>query len=541
VHTDLHAVAALGRSGLGSTAFSQSKISDLAKTSQPATEGGEGGVTDPLVIGDVFRNAARATPHRTAAALGEDALSFAAVDAAGDRTAQAFSSSGIGRGDRVATWADTTLSAVPVFVALAKLGAVFAPLNALWGEAEVADALARCRPALLLVDAARARPARALAQEAGIAVLSFEELASLAASSPAEDPCTPVGEEEPHVVFFTSGSSGAPKGAVLSHRANVLRSLPGALLEPRGAMVCPYPLFHMGAWTIALQQWQARDAVIFVSTASADEIGAAVERHRATRLNAIPAVWRRLLDVAGDPDAPDLSSLRFADTGTSATPPELLRAIAQMLPAAQVRVFYGSTEAGGVTVLEHVERERKPGSCGVPGPLVSIRTDGSGQLFVRGPLLFDGYLDDAAATTAALVEGWYATGDLAEVDEDGFVSIVGRVGEVIRTGGESVAPSELEAVLAGHPRVADIAVVGLPDERWGELVCAVVVPAPDGPPPELAELRAHCVGALATYKFPRRLAVVEQIPRTPATGQVQRRLLQELVGSGRLQNSVLEP
>ena len=482
---------------------------------------------DQLVIGDIIRNAARAAPHRTAAALGEDALTFGEVDALGNRTAQALASAGIGRGDRVATWADTTLAAVPVFAALAKLGAVLAPLNALWGQAEVGEALGRFRPVLLLTDDEHAGQALAPAESCRTVVQSFEDLASSAATFPAEDPRSDVAERDPHVVFFTSGSSGTPKGAVLSHRANVLRSHPGALLEPRGSMVCPYPLFHMGAWTIAMQQWQARDAVVFVYSASAQEIGAAVERHGATRLNAIPAVWRRLLDTLAAADAPDLSSLRFADTGTSATPPELLRAIAGAVPTAQVRVFYGSTEAGGVTVLEHADMERKPGSCGVPGPLVSLRSDGTGQLLVRGPLLFDGYLDDAAATAAALTDGWYATGDLADVDEEGFVTIVGRVGEVIRTGGEAVAPSELEDVLAGHPQVADVAVIGLPDERWGELVCAVVVPASDGPPPELVELRAQCAGVLASYKHPRRLVLVEKIPRTPATGQVQRRLLLE--------------
>jgi acyl-CoA synthetase (AMP-forming)/AMP-acid ligase II len=489
----------------------------------------EPNVAEPLVIGDIFRNAARAVPDRTAAALGQRSLTFAQVDALANRTAQALASRGVGARGRVATWTGTTLAVIPVFAALAKFGATFAPFNGLWGSEEVATALRGFAPDLLLVDAERAKSAEDISRR-GILVMSLDELASAADSSPEIDPAIPVDELATHVVFFTSGSSGAPKGAVLSHRANVLRSLPGALLEPRGAMVCPYPLFHMGAWTIALQQWQARDAVVFVSSASAVEIGAAVQGHRANRLNAIPAVWRRLLDALTGPNPPDLSSIRFADTGTSATPPELLRAISAALPDAQVRVFYGSTEAGSVTVLEHADIERKPGSCGVPGPLVSLRTDDSGQLLVRGPLLFDGYLNDPATTARVLKDGWYATGDLAEVDDEGYVTIVGRVGEVIRTGGESVAPTEVEGLLIAHPAVADVAVVGVPDDRWGELVCAVVVPVPDRPPPELAELRKLCAGALATYKHPRRLVVMDAIPRTTATGQIQRRLLLESLG-----------
>jgi acyl-CoA synthetase (AMP-forming)/AMP-acid ligase II len=464
-----------------------------------------------LLIGDVFRNAARAVPHRPAAVLGDSAMCFGELDRRANRVARVLASRGVGHRDRVLVQAATSLDVVPVFVALAKLGAVYVPANPSFRGDELDAIVAAATPALVVTDSPLA------------GAVELGEVIARAARQDDADVVEPLlGERDAHVVFFTSGSSGAPKGAVLSHRVNFLRSHPGALLEPRGAMVCPYPLFHMGAWTIALQQWQARDAVVLVESADAATISTAVARSGATRLNAIPGVWRRLLDHGTG----DLSSVRFADTGTSATPISLLQEIADALPDAQLRVFYGSTEAGSVASLAHADAFRKPGSCGVPAPSTAVRVAADHELWVSGPLLFDGYLD-TDATAAALVDGWYRTGDLADVDDEGYLSIVGRVGEVIRTGGETVAPSEVESVIAAMPGVRDAAVVGVPDVQWGEIVCAVVVLDPCAPAPTVADVREHCRERLAAFKHPRRVDVVASIPRTAATNQVQRGLLLE--------------
>jgi fatty-acyl-CoA synthase len=194
-------------------------------------------------------------------------------------------------------------------------------------------------------------------------------------------------------------------------------------------------------------------------------------------------------------------------------------------------VFYGSTEAGAVTLLRDEDMDRKPGSCGVPHHSCEVRTDPStGELQVCGPLLFDGYFDNPEATAEAFTEdGWFRTGDVAAIDDEGFLSIVGRVRDVIRTGGESVAPTEVEAVFADHPAVVDVAVIGVPDAQWGEVVCVVVSPTDADAPPSLDELLEHCGERLAKFKRPRRIEYVDHIPRTPATNQVQRRLLIERI------------
>ena len=197
---------------------------------------------------------------------------------------------------------------------------------------------------------------------------------------------------DPHIAFFTSGSTGTPKAALLSHQTSVLRSHPGSQLEPRGPALCPYPLFHMAGWTLGLQQWHARAAVVFVDGTDAATLADALLAHRIERFNAIPALWSRLADHLGggtDHRPATLPDLRFADTGTSPTSPELLHTIVALAPNAHVRVFYGSTEAGNVASLHHDDLLTRPGSCGRPSPLTEVddrrgrRAVGVGSVAVR--------------------------------------------------------------------------------------------------------------------------------------------------------------
>jgi fatty-acyl-CoA synthase len=481
-----------------------------------------------LLIGDVIRRAALVTPRHLAATLGDDELTFAALDEGSNRFAHALAALGVGHRDRVAWWGETSLDVMPVFGGLAKLGAVFAPVNARLGATEAGGIVGYARARLLVVDDAHAE----MTEGWDVPTVRASDLAGLAGGASATPPADgPLDERDPHVIFFTSGSTGRSKGVILSHRANALRSTPSPISDPVGGTVCMFPLFHMAGWSMALGAWQARCPLHLVGTPDADTLLTTVERRGATRLYCIPAVWARVLDA--DRSGYDLSSLREADTGTSATPPELVAAIRDAFPRTVTRVYYGSTEAGPGTVLPHADVLRKPGSVGLAALGVDVRLAADGEVCVRSELLMDGYFDDPESTAAALRDGWYHTGDLGAFDDEGYLSIVGRARDVLRTGGETVAPTEVETVLVGHPAVAEVAVVGLPDPQWGEIVCAVVVPTSDTAAPDVDALRRYCDGRLAPFKQPRRVEVVDALPRTPATGQVQRTLIVERITSRR--------
>jgi acyl-CoA synthetase (AMP-forming)/AMP-acid ligase II len=466
----------------------------------------------PLLVGDVLSLAAHRSPKRVAASFGDTELRFAELETDAQRLTRALAGQGLTVGDRIVWCGSTTISAIPLWFAAARIGVAFIPLNPAATKSEVNGILGRIDARLVIGD------------EVSAGITSISELHRDASLTGVGQPN--IDETSTHVVFFTSGSSDVPKGVELSHRALRLRMMIDQTQAPNGPTLCMFPHFHTAGWYGPMTAWANGDEVVYVERADAESILEAIHRRRVTRLYAIPAVWRRILDA--DLNNFDLECLRMCDTGTSATSAALLDEIAQRFPGTATSVTYGSTEAGGVCRLWPEDVHRKPGSVGPSAPGCEIRLEADKELVVRSPFLFSGYFRDPVNTSASLHNGWFRTGDLAECDEEGYYSIVGRSKEIIRTGGESVAPVEIDQILAGMPGVVDIAVAGVPDVAWGEVITAFAVLEP-GAVVTLDDLQSRCAGTLARFKHPRRLEIRESLPRTGATRQIQRSLLVQSV------------
>jgi fatty-acyl-CoA synthase len=480
-----------------------------------------------LLIGDLLADAAASAPGTNAGTLGETSVAYRELDASANRLAHALQALGIGVGDVVAWWSEPTLAALAVFGAAARVGAVFAPLNPSLGEQEAARVRDYLHPRLLVAGPEHVEGAASIF--ASVALADLEQRAAAAGDGPVH-PDRELLDTDPHVIYLTSGTTGAPKGVVVSHRASWLRSFPGGStfsvgLRGDGGILASFPLFHYGGWHYVLEAWHHRCPFHGCRRFDGPSLVDAATRWQPTAVYCIPAVWARFLDAL--PPAAALPAVRHADTGTSAAPLELLLRLRDRFPDATTSVLYGSSEGGHHTTLHDRDVLARPGSVGRVAPPGVLRVDDNGQILYRSPTLMLGYFERPDLTEAALEGGWYHTGDLGVLDDDGYLYITGRASELIRTGGEYVSPTEVETALIGAPGVAEVAVVGVPDEHWGEIVCAVVRANPAVDPPTVESLRRYLGDRLAAHKHPRRLVLTTDIPRTSATGQLQRTLIRE--------------
>jgi fatty-acyl-CoA synthase len=483
-------------------------------------------------IHDLLARLATVSPDRIGATLGDDARTFRDLEAGATRAAHRLAAAGVTEGDRVTWWGPTAFDTLEVGYGTSKLGAAIAPINPAFTEPEAASALELLHPRVVVAHPDHEDVARAVAMPMGIDV----QVTTPGWTDDASTSALPrVGSsEDASNVFLTSGSTGVSKGAVLSHRAAWLRAVQRDVEEGatgrRGAVVM-FGLFHMAGWYFIENALAADRPVHLVRNADPEELLDAIERWHASGLYCIPAVWRRILECADDHDT---SSLVEVLTGTSLVGVELIDELKARFPGSWTSVAYGSTEMGRGLVLVDSDLYAHPESVGQPPPMVTTHVADDGELWLRGPTMFSGYLDRPDTTAEAIdPDGWFHTGDLVTYDADGYFTITGRASESIRSGGEWVAPVEVEAAIASHPAIAEVAVVGIPDAAWGEIVCAAVVVAPGSTLPTVDELRAHVTGTLVGPKQPRRVVQVDALPRTDATGQIRRRAVRDaLVAAG---------
>ena len=473
-----------------------------------------------LTLGRWLADRARTTPQRVAIRfLGQD-LTYAELDSRATRLAAGLAARGLRRGDRLATLTTTSPDHVATFFACARLGVALQPISWRLASAEVAYQLEDAEPSLLLASDDYAELARKAGTKVEIARIGDP---TLEADGEVEDVAR---DDDPLLLVYTSGTTGKPKGALLSHANCFWTNLSfdrTTSLRDGDVVLQVLPQFHVGGWNVQpLLAWWKGATVVLEPAFDAARALDLIAEHGVTTMMGVPATYLFLAQEPGFAVA-DLSSLRLAVVGGAPMPEALLETwIARGIEIVQ---GYGLTEAApNVLCLPPEEATRKLGFAGKPYPHVDVALrdadtgalvegTGTGELVVRGPNVFAGYWRNAEATEAAFADGWLLTGDVAERDAEGFYRIAGRIKDMVISGGENVYPAEIEDVLSDHAAVVEAAVVGVPDERWGEACAAFVVVGAGASVTEEA-LREHCRKRLAGFKVPKTFAFVEALPRS---------------------------
>ena len=449
------------------------------------------------------------------------------------RGAEALAARGVRRGDRVALVYPNSAEAVVLFLAAATV-ATAAPLNPAYTTDEFRFYLEDTRARFLLV-APGQQPAARKAMPAGgqIVEAALDEQGRLRLDGGGRADVEPPGDDHVALVLHTSGTTSRPKIVPLRHRnlaASVGNIVPHYRLGPDDVSLCVMPLFHVHGLVASALSTLASGGTVVIAAPRFNpfEFWPLVRRHRPTWYSAVPTIHLAALGRAGRERPEGTERLRFVRSCSSALPPDLMRRMEELLEV-PVLEAYGMTEAAHqMTSNPLPPQERRPGTVGVAtGVEIAILDDrgrhlpvgAAGEVAIRGPNVMDGYEANPSANAEAFTDGWFRTGDQGSLDERGYLTLRGRLKELINRGGEKIAPREIDEVLLQHPAVAEAVAFGVPHPSWGEEVAAAVVLRQEATPGQLLDF---CRERLADFKIPRQLYIVSEIPRTP-TGKVQRR------------------
>jgi fatty-acyl-CoA synthase len=506
-------------------------------------------------VGDLLRRSARRSSDKTAIVYREVRQSYADLDRTVNRTANALAARGVSAGERVALYSHNSYGFVVACLALARLGAIVVPVNFMLGADEVAFVLEHSGAIGLIVEDALlpvAEPALAQAGGAGAmrvrAVISdepvdppegWEALDALMAHGDDHEPAAAIGDDDPLALLYTSGTESRPKGAVLTSRSLIAQFVSCVVdgeMAADDVEVHSLPLYHCAQlFCFLLPDLYLGATSIVLPRPDPGEILAAIEAERATKLFCPPTIWIGLLGHP-DFDRRDLFSLRKGYYGASAMPVEVLLEMSRRLPDVRLYNFYGQTEMSPMaTLLRPEDQVRKAGSAGRAALNVETQVVGDdgrpvapgevGEIVHRSPHAMLGYWNGPEKTAEAFRGGWFHSGDLGVLDEEGYLSVVDRKKDMIKTGGENVASREVEEAIYAHPSVQEVAIFGIPDPKWIEAVTAAVV-LRAGEQASETELIAFCRERLAVFKAPKHVVFVDELPKN-ASGKILKRDLRE--------------
>ncbi|MGZ6999502.1 MAG: AMP-binding protein [Acidimicrobiia bacterium] len=473
---------------------------------------------------DVLTDATRVASDTPAVISESESVTFAELtDRVRRRAAQLAARTRLGA--RVAVLAENRAEYVELYYAAPLAGRLLVPLNHRLHPEEWRTTLARAGVALVYGEAPLL--------ERLATTLPTIDLDTPGAATPPRTDWTPPRriDADPAWLIGTSGTTGSPKLAVLSDAsllAAVEATLPARPVGPDDTLLTPFPLCHVAGYNVFVLHRRARP-IVLQRTFDAPGLAHLVREHAVTMLSLAPTMIAMLLDDPAVDDA-DLATVRALGYGASPIPGPVLRRVVERWDWDCSQGF-GMTELSGNAIFLGPDEHRRAAAgddrllvaAGRAAPGVEVRRGARDARRVRAAPVMTGYWDDPDASAAAIVDGWLHTGDVARIDPDGIVTVVDRVKDIIVSGGENVASREVEEVLHAHPAVADVAVVGIPDPRWGELVCAVVVTRAPVTPDELV---AHCRAHLAGFKTPRRVELTDSLPRT-ASGKVRKAELRD--------------
>ncbi|WP_257233584.1 long-chain-fatty-acid--CoA ligase [Halopolyspora algeriensis] len=515
-----------------------------------------------MTISDQLARHARTIPDEVALRFQHISRTYRDLDERVTRLANALRLRGVEPGQRIAVMGFNGLEVVESYLASARLGAICVPVNFRFVADEVAYALDDSGAVAAVVDSAMAETmAKARAQvsavetclvlgedprAAGPGAESYERVLRDASTEHVE---IAVDERGPAFIMYTSGTTGRPKGAVLTHHNLLMHAFSsmahlGTAADDRVWMAAA-PLFHIAGLSGMLPTLLLGGRTVVMPSGRFDpaETVDLLERERVSSVFFVPAQWQAICSVP-DIAERDLSALRRISWGAAPASTTLLRTMIDTFPQAEVITSFGQTECSPVTTtLRGEDAIRKIGSIGTPMLNVEVRVvdddmnDVSrgevGEIVYRGPTVMKEYWNKPAETAEVFAGGWFHSGDLVRQDSDGYFYVVDRKKDMIISGGENIYCAEVEDVLAGHPKVGDVALIGVPSERWGETPLAVIAAHDPSDPPGAGEIDAWCRQHLAGYKRPRQVALVPELPRNPS-GKVLKTELRSEHAAGNL-------